>query len=100
VVNQTLSGGVTINDWGWHVVNAAVPFGGVGASGFGSYHGVEGFRELSNARPVFRRHPTFPTELFHPPVNEGLRGKFQNFWLNLYAGKGDPSLGGTPYGAE
>ena len=100
VINQTLSGGVTVNDWGWHVVNAAVPFGGVGASGFGSYHGVEGFRELSNARPVFRRHPTFPTELFHPPVNQGFRGKFQNFWLNLYAGKGDASLGGTPYGEE
>ncbi len=100
IINQTLSGGVTVNDWGWHVVNAAVPFGGVGPSGFGSYHGVEGFRELSNARPVFRRHPTFPTELFHPPVNQGFRGKFQNFWLNLYAGKGDASLGGTPYGQE
>lgn len=100
VVKQTLSGGVTINDWGWHVVNAAVPFGGVGASGFGSYHGVEGFRELSNARSVFRRHPAFPTEMFHPPVNLGFRGKFQNFWMNLYAGKGDPTLGGTPYGKE
>ena len=100
LINETLSGGVTVNDWGWHVVNAAVPFGGVGASGFGSYHGVEGFRELSNIKPVFRRHPSFPTELFHPPVNVGPRGKFQNFWLNLYAGKADPKLGGTPYGQE
>ncbi|MCB1645322.1 MAG: coniferyl aldehyde dehydrogenase [Pseudomonadales bacterium] len=98
VLSRTQSGGVTINDWGWHVVNAAVPFGGVGASGFGSYHGIEGFRELSNARPVFHRHPAFPTELFHPPVNTGPRGLFQNFWMNLYAGKGDASLGGTPYG--
>ncbi len=100
ILARTQSGGATVNDWGWHVVNAAVPFGGVGASGFGSYHGIEGFRELSNARPVFRRHPTFPTELFHPPVNQGLRGLFQNFWMNIYAGKGDPALGGTPYGKK
>lgn len=100
VLAGTQSGGATVNDWGWHVVNASVPFGGVGASGFGSYHGVEGFRELSNARPVFRRHPAFPTELFHPPVNRGPRGMFQNFWMNLYAGRGDSSLGGTPYGED
>lgn len=100
VLSRTQSGGATVNDWGWHVVNAAVPFGGVGASGFGSYHGIEGFKELSNARPVFRRHPAFPTELFHPPVNIGPRGIFQRFWMNLYVGKGDPSLGGKPYGDE
>ena len=100
VLEGTQSGGATVNDWGWHVVNAAVPFGGVGASGFGSYHGVEGFRELSNARPVFRRHPSFPTEFFPPPVNSGPRGLFQNFWMNLYVGKGDSKLGGTPYGEE
>jgi len=100
ILARTQSGGATVNDWGWHVVNAAVPFGGTGASGFGSYHGVEGFRELSNVRPVFRRHPAFPTEFFHPPVNQGPRGLFQNFWMNLYAGKGDPNLGGTPYGKE
>lgn len=98
VLGRTRSGGATINDWGWHVVNAAVPFGGVGNSGFGSYHGVEGFRELSNARAVFRRHRLFPTELFYPPVNVGWRGAFQRFAMNLDSGKGDPALGGTPYG--
>ena len=98
VLGSTRSGGVTINDWGWHVVNAAVPFGGVGNSGFGSYHGVEGFRELSNARPVFRRAPSFPTQMMYPPVNVGPRGIFQRFWMNLYSKKPDLSLGGTPYG--
>ena len=98
ILGQTRSGGATINDWGWHVVNAAVPFGGVGDSGFGTYHGIEGFRELSNLRPVFERHPTFPTQLFHPPVNKGFSGLFQNISMRFYAGKGDPSLGGTPYG--
>jgi len=98
VLGETRSGGVTVNDWGWHVVNAAVPFGGVGNSGFGSYHGVEGFRELSNARPVFHRAPSFPTQLMYPPINVGLRGIFQRFWLNRYSKKADPALGGTPYG--
>jgi coniferyl-aldehyde dehydrogenase len=98
VLGSTRSGGVTVNDWGWHVVNAAVPFGGVGNSGFGSYHGIEGFRELSNPRPVFRRAPSFPTQMMYPPVNVGPRGIFQRFWMNLYSKKPDPSLGGTPYG--
>jgi len=98
VLGETRSGGVTINDWGWHVVNAAVPFGGVGNSGFGSYHGVEGFRELSNPRPIFQRATFFPTQMMYPPVNLGPRGIFQRFWMNLYSKKGDPALGGTPYG--
>lgn len=98
VLAQTHSGGVTVNDWGWHVVNASVPFGGVGNSGFGSYHGIEGFRELSNARPVFRRHPTFPTQLMYPPINVGPRGIFQRTAMNIDSGHGDPALGGTPYG--
>ncbi|MCP5178571.1 MAG: aldehyde dehydrogenase family protein [Pseudomonadales bacterium] len=98
VLGLTRAGGVTLNDWGWHVVNAAVPFGGVGNSGFGSYHGVEGFRELSNARPVFYRNPIFPTQLMYPPINEGPRGIFQRLAMNFYSKKPDASLGGTPYG--
>jgi coniferyl-aldehyde dehydrogenase len=98
VLGETRSGGVTVNDWGWHVVNAAVPFGGVGNSGFGTYHGVEGFRELSNARPVFHRAPSFPTQLMYPPINVGPRGIFQRFWMDRYSKKPDSSLGGTPYG--
>ncbi|MDA8962003.1 coniferyl aldehyde dehydrogenase [Congregibacter sp.] len=98
VLGETRSGGVTINDWGWHVVNAAVPFGGVGNSGFGSYHGVEGFRELSNPRPIFQRATFFPTQLMYPPINTGARGIFQRFWMNVYSKKADPTLKGTPYG--
>ncbi|MFW1969747.1 aldehyde dehydrogenase family protein, partial [Acinetobacter guillouiae] len=50
ILRETHSGGVTINDWGWHVVNHDAPFGGIGNSGMGSYHGEEGFRELSHAK--------------------------------------------------
>jgi coniferyl-aldehyde dehydrogenase len=67
VLKRTHSGGVTLNDWGWHVVNHDAPFGGVGNSGMGTYHGVEGFRELSHARTVFKRHRFFPIGLFYPP---------------------------------
>jgi coniferyl-aldehyde dehydrogenase len=67
VLKRTHSGGVTINDWGWHVVNHDAPFGGIGNSGMGTYHGVEGFRELSHARTVFKRHRFFPIGLFYPP---------------------------------
>ncbi|MFH4376808.1 aldehyde dehydrogenase family protein, partial [Acinetobacter baumannii] len=52
ILRETHSGGVTINDWGWHVVNHDAPFGGIGNSGMGSYHGEEGFRELSHAKTV------------------------------------------------
>ena len=55
VLSRTISGGVTINDVMMHVSMDDLPFGGVGPSGIGSYHGPEGFREFSHARSVFRQ---------------------------------------------
>ena len=92
VLEHTHSGGVTINDWGWHVLNHDAPFGGIGNSGMGSYHGEEGFRELSHARTVFKRHRWFPVGLFYPPY-----GSFvQRLILRLWLGRGDPSLSPPP----
>ena len=45
----------------------SIPFGGVGNSGMGTYHGEEGFRELSHTRAVFTRKSWFPAYLFYPP---------------------------------
>jgi coniferyl-aldehyde dehydrogenase len=88
VLQSTHSGGVTINDWGWHVFNHDAPFGGIGNSGMGTYHGEEGFRELSHARTVFKRHRWFPSGLFYPPY-----GNFvQNLVMRVYLGKADPAL--------
>lgn len=88
LLRRTHSGGVTINDWGWHVINHDAPFGGIGNSGMGTYHGVEGFRELSHAKTVFKRHRFFPIDLFYPPY-----GKLaQRLTLQIFLGKGDPSL--------
>ena len=54
VLDHTLSGGVTINEAMFHAAMHDAPFGGVGASGMGHYHGREGFIELSHVRTVFR----------------------------------------------
>ncbi|MYN09906.1 coniferyl aldehyde dehydrogenase [Pseudoduganella aquatica] len=88
VLRRTHSGGVTVNDWGWHVINHDAPFGGVGNSGMGNYHGEEGFRELSHAKTVFKRHRFFPIDLFYPPYGNVV----QRLALRVFLGKGDPGV--------
>ena len=53
VISRTISGGVTINDVIQHVSIEDMPFGGIGASGMGNYHGPEGFKTFSHARSVY-----------------------------------------------
>ena len=60
VLDHTLSGGVTLNDVLMHAAMENAPFGGVGASGMGHYHGRDGFLEFSHARTVFRGAPVDP----------------------------------------
>lgn len=55
VLTRTISGGVTTNDVIFHVSMEDLPFGGVGPSGIGSYHAIEGFREFSHARSVYHQ---------------------------------------------
>ncbi len=55
VLEHTRSGGMTINDVLTHVSVEDLPFGGIGPSGMGHYHGIEGFRQFSHARPVYRQ---------------------------------------------
>ena len=54
VLEQTISGGVTLGDVMMHAAMHDAPFGGVGASGMGHYHGREGFLEFSHLRTVFK----------------------------------------------
>jgi coniferyl-aldehyde dehydrogenase len=63
----TLSGGVSINNCMLHVAQHDLPFGGVGASGMGQYHGFEGFVEFSKMRPVFTHPRLSLLHLFYPP---------------------------------
>lgn len=53
VLDNTQSGGVTINDVIMHISNIDLPFGGVGESGMGNYQGLEGFKTFSHARSVY-----------------------------------------------
>ena len=55
VLERTISGGVTVNDVIFHISVDDMPFGGVGPSGIGSYHGAEGFREFSHARSTYQQ---------------------------------------------
>jgi coniferyl-aldehyde dehydrogenase len=56
VLTRTTSGGVTVNDTLWHGAHENLPFGGVGNSGMGRYHGYDGFLEFSHQKSVLR-HP-------------------------------------------
>jgi len=67
VLNQTISGAVSINDCNWHFAQEYQPFGGVGASGNGCYHGEWGFRTFSKEKPVFIQPRLNGTFLLYPP---------------------------------
>jgi coniferyl-aldehyde dehydrogenase len=66
---RTMSGGVTINDCIFHIVQHNLPFGGVGASGMGHYHGFDGFVTFSKKRPVMVRGRRSVTEVIHAPFH-------------------------------
>lgn len=55
VLERTISGGVTINDVLFHAAMEEMPFGGIGASGMGSYHGFDGFKTFSHAKSIYRQ---------------------------------------------
>lgn len=55
VLRRTVSGGVTVNDVIFHVGQDDLPFGGIGPSGMGAYHGPEGFKTFSHARSVYKQ---------------------------------------------
>ncbi len=73
LVYSTISGGVTVNNCMLHVAQHDVPFGGIGASGMGHYHGYEGFLEFSKLRPVFRNPRLSLLHLFYPPYTNFTR---------------------------
>jgi len=70
VLSQTQAGGVTVNDCIWHLGQEEQPFGGVGASGMGAYHGEFGFRSFSKEKPVFHQSRWAGTRLFFPPYGK------------------------------
>ncbi|NLW55200.1 MAG: aldehyde dehydrogenase [Firmicutes bacterium] len=72
VVNNLLYGGGCINDTIMHVANHHLPFGGVGASGLGSYHGEKGIATFSHAKSILKQTYAFEVPLRYPPYKERL----------------------------
>ena len=73
VLSGTLSGGVTVNDCIFHLGQPNLPFGGVGPSGMGHYHGFDGFVTFSKKRSVMVQRRWAATALLHAPFGAGTR---------------------------
>ena len=67
VMRETLAGGVTVNDTLWHFGHEDLPFGGVGDSGIGAYHGERSFLTFSNQKSIFHQPRLAPARLLWPP---------------------------------
>lgn len=81
VIEQTSSGGVTINDVIMHYTFDDLPFGGVGPSGMGAYHGFDGFRQFSNARAVYHQTRFDLGSIIRPPYGP-LFERFSRFLMS------------------
>ena len=78
LLDRVMSGGVSVNDALFHVAQHDLPFGGVGASGMGQYHGYEGFLTFSKMRPVFYQASFSAMKFLWPPY-----GKFATKYLDF-----------------
>jgi coniferyl-aldehyde dehydrogenase len=72
VLSATIAGGVSINDTLLHIAQEKLPFGGVGASGQGHYHGEFGFRQFSKEKPVFIQSRFSGGGLIRPPYKPSI----------------------------
>ena len=70
VLERTHAGGVTLNDTLLHVAQEELPFGGIGPSGMGAYHGEAGFRVFSHAKSVFYQARFNGAGLLNPPYGD------------------------------
>ncbi len=81
-IERIMSGGVTVNDALMHVAQHDIPFGGVGPSGMGHYHGYEGFVSFSKLRPVFYQARFSSLQFLRPPYGNFATRVF-NFLVKL-----------------
>ena len=83
VLKNTISGGVSINETAWHVVQEDIPFGGVGPSGMGGYHGEHGFETFSHMKGVFFQSKFSGGKMLYPPYTEKTQ-KVLNMMKKIY----------------
>jgi aldehyde dehydrogenase (NAD+) len=82
VLRSTSAGGTVVNHTLLHLANPDLPFGGVGESGFGAYHGEYGFRAFSHERAVVRQGRFSITQMLYPPY--GPRTERLVRWLDIF----------------
>ena len=73
ILGRTVSGGVSVNSVLMHCIQDDLPFGGVGPSGMGAYHGRDGFRRLSHARAVYKAGRFSGFAMLAPPYGWKIR---------------------------
>lgn len=81
-LQRTRAGGITVNDTLCHITQSHLPFGGVGSSGMGRYHGEAGFRTFSRMTPVFHQSRLSGFPLLNPPYGARFR-----YMLRLLSGR-------------
>jgi len=81
ILDQTHSGGVLFNDTLIHAAQDDLPFGGVGASGMGRYHGREGFITFSNPRGVVFKLRFNSSKMIYPPYNRPIHRLIYKLFL-------------------
>jgi coniferyl-aldehyde dehydrogenase len=81
LLQETIAGGVCINDAAFHVANDDLPFGGVGASGIGNYHGEEGFVRFSHAKSILTRGKISFASLLFPPYGKSVHKLVYKFFI-------------------
>ncbi len=81
ILERTHAGGVTINDTLMHVAQDDIPFGGVGPSGMGHYHGKEGFVALSKAKAVHRKGRFNSGQFVYPPYGTAIQALIYKFFI-------------------
>lgn len=74
---NTTTGGMVVNDVAAHVLQDTMPLGGVGHSGMGSYHGFDGFRELSHAKAFYKQGLMSLTPFFKAPHTAKMQALFE-----------------------
>jgi coniferyl-aldehyde dehydrogenase len=77
ILRETIAGGVTINDCMLHLVQERQPFGGIGASGMGAYHGEWGFLTFSKEKPIFLQSRLSAGSLLRPPYGKTFERAFR-----------------------
>jgi len=81
VLTETHSGGACMNDTLLHVTQDDLPFGGIGPSGMGHYHGHKGFLTFSKAKGVFIKQRFNATRLIYPPYGKSIQKLIQKLFI-------------------